>query len=376
MSNKKILISIHDDWELLGNGLGNVASHQYLPSLFLMKLADKYGFKPTFMVDTAQAIAYEKYAEKCQNIATQFSLWKKNIQLMKLNGHDVQLHIHPQWLYSDYNNNYFTVDNRYNIGLYSKDEQEYLISAGIKLLKDLLVDIDSKYKTIAFKAGGWGLQPSESLMKIFDKNGISIVLGPRKKLIRKSLNIDYSKLEEDTFPYYPNINNIVQIGPKSNTIILPLTYVKIDLYNQIRLIKDSLYSTYNQKYNDQYLNYSSPPKNISNKNHYSFISRFQEMKLYKNKYYSHLKIGGKSYKFMINCFEQAINRYIKQGLYNVPMIIESHTKNYFGRYNDLDMFFKFILDKYSHKIEFVYLSDIKNLIAENNILVKKNESID
>ena len=49
------------------------------------------------------------------------------------------------------------------------------------------------------------------------------------------------------------------------------------------------------------------------------------------------------------------------------------SKNYFGRYNDLDMFFKFITDKYHDKIEFVKkerLLDFKLLPADIPIAEK------
>ena len=44
---KKFFLIIEDDFELMGNGLGNVASHQYLPTLFLLKVANNLGLKLT-----------------------------------------------------------------------------------------------------------------------------------------------------------------------------------------------------------------------------------------------------------------------------------------------------------------------------------------
>ena len=42
---KRFNILIEDDWEVMGNGLGNVAQLQYLPSMFFMKLAKRLGIK-------------------------------------------------------------------------------------------------------------------------------------------------------------------------------------------------------------------------------------------------------------------------------------------------------------------------------------------
>ncbi len=53
----RIIVLIEDDWELFGNGLGNVADVQYLPLLFLLRLADQLGLKITFMAEVMQQLA-------------------------------------------------------------------------------------------------------------------------------------------------------------------------------------------------------------------------------------------------------------------------------------------------------------------------------
>ena len=85
----KIIVIIEDDWELRGNGLGNVAYLQYLPSLFLMNIAKKFGIKITFMVEVMQQLAFLKHVNKDRNIKIQARIWEENVLLMKESGFDV-----------------------------------------------------------------------------------------------------------------------------------------------------------------------------------------------------------------------------------------------------------------------------------------------
>ena len=61
MKEKKYLVMIEDDCEVMGNGRGNVLEHQFIPSLMLMNLAKKFDIKMTFMVDVAHQLTLKKY---------------------------------------------------------------------------------------------------------------------------------------------------------------------------------------------------------------------------------------------------------------------------------------------------------------------------
>ena len=47
-----IYIALVDDWEIRGNGTGDVKTLQYDPAISLMNLYDEYGIKNTFYVET------------------------------------------------------------------------------------------------------------------------------------------------------------------------------------------------------------------------------------------------------------------------------------------------------------------------------------
>jgi hypothetical protein len=71
----KIYIALVDDWELKGNGLGEVKDLQYIPALKLMDLYEKLGVKATFMVEAFQRIAFEKFKDNYKEIDLQCKYW-------------------------------------------------------------------------------------------------------------------------------------------------------------------------------------------------------------------------------------------------------------------------------------------------------------
>ena len=94
---RKLLVLFEDDWELRGNGLGNVADLQYLPARFLLDIGEEFGLRFNFMVEVLQQLAFRRHAAASRDLRLQADLWDHTVQWMKAQGHDVQLHLHPQW---------------------------------------------------------------------------------------------------------------------------------------------------------------------------------------------------------------------------------------------------------------------------------------
>ncbi len=212
----KFTILIEDDWEISGNGLGNVGDLQYLPAIQFMDIADSFGIKLTFMVEVAQQLSFSKYQQQDRNVKIQKELWDESVLLMVERGHDVQLHLHPQWINAEYRNGYFFINNQWNIGLYDFNAQEDLITSSCEYLNSLIKPIKPNYRICAFKGGSWGLQPSADLLKILSQNGIKIVMGVIKGVEIPDIGVDYTHLEEDSLPYNPSFDDITAVAKTKN----------------------------------------------------------------------------------------------------------------------------------------------------------------
>ena len=122
-------------------------------------------------------------------------------------GHDVQTHLHPHWLFaSPDGRGWKFADDKFRLGTLSADAAEceslatqYLAKAA-HYFETLLKPIDPGYRCLAYRAGGYGLQPNEQ--RIFSALSAanylidsSIVPG---KTYRTSLNsIDFSRVPRE-----------------------------------------------------------------------------------------------------------------------------------------------------------------------------------
>ena len=59
-----IYIALVDDWEIRGNGTGDVKTLQHDPAISLMNLYDEYGIKNTFYVETMQGLSFPENISK------------------------------------------------------------------------------------------------------------------------------------------------------------------------------------------------------------------------------------------------------------------------------------------------------------------------
>ena len=169
-------IAITFDYELFfGDHFVGADEMLFSPTEQLLKILNKYSISATFFVDVLSVYMHEKAGEisYCQKFIQQ-------IQKMLQAGHDVQLHIHSHWLTSGYENGKWIFDEtNYRIHSFGFDETKEMSVYGIikwgkDFLENNLKKIDENYACVAFRAGGFCVQPHEGLFQALNKNGIWI----------------------------------------------------------------------------------------------------------------------------------------------------------------------------------------------------------
>lgn len=146
------------------------------PTYRLMDLLEQYQIPLCLMTDVCSIHRY-----KALNIESNYvALMEEQLCNAIQRGHDVQLHLHPHWLNSDYENGSWQFDlDHYRLHDFGFDQtQEYcvqkIIKTGKNYLQTLLSPIDPHYNCIAFRAGGWCLQPEEELLTALRAENILI----------------------------------------------------------------------------------------------------------------------------------------------------------------------------------------------------------
>lgn len=208
---KKIWIAIVDDWELSGDGFGNVINMQHRTALKLMDLYKRLGVYATFNLEVMQQLAFEKYADKYKEIKVQRDYWIKTVEIIRREGFDVQLHIHPQWHNAVYDGKYWKLDERWNITNYSGKLIENFIKSSVEYLRSNFLSCSP----VSFRGCEWGICcPSYPLFEILESYGIKVDISIVNGLYfnNQHIKLDYTNLESPYLPYFPDYNDARKIS--------------------------------------------------------------------------------------------------------------------------------------------------------------------
>ncbi len=151
------------DYETFGDGSGCVEHCIVNPASRLLEIADYHGAPLTFFVEVLELQAMERVP------FFQVEVNKVKNQLKKAvsGGHDLQLHIHPQWENATWSGNegWELALNDWRIGDLSFDKCLRLLNKGKLWLEELVSEERTPYQCIAFRAGGWCIQPSKDVVR-------------------------------------------------------------------------------------------------------------------------------------------------------------------------------------------------------------------
>lgn len=165
-------ISITFDYELFfGENYGTYDEVLFKPTYALIDALEKKGVSATFFADVCSIPLTEKYHQDIY-----LEGFRRQIQYMKRHGQDVQLHLHPHWYHSSWNGEQWEFSNAgYRLHDFVADGTiNNIIADGIRFLKDNLLPIDEDYECIAYRAGGFSLQPHKAVVASLYDNGIRV----------------------------------------------------------------------------------------------------------------------------------------------------------------------------------------------------------
>jgi hypothetical protein len=174
----KFSLIITADYEVFGNGSGDVVTCMVNPTKNLLDICDAAKAKLTIFMDVCELWAFEE-VEKNGLWDLDYSPSEKiKSQLIEAvkNGHDVQLHFHPQWLDYKYlgKGNWSLNHDKWRLPSLDEEEIDSLFRRGKQTLEELLQPIRKDYVCNVFRAGGWCIQPEEIILNSMRKHGFKI----------------------------------------------------------------------------------------------------------------------------------------------------------------------------------------------------------
>ena len=161
------------DYETFGNGSGCLHNCVISPTDKLLSILNLHDVKATFYVDALEFLQMEVWAKKHDSkFLKTIGLIKEQLKVIYESGHDLQLHLHPQWLDSplkkghEWSINY----DKWRIGDCSRNEINQMIECCIDWIRNAISS--SSWSPSSFRAGGWCIQPSETIIDCLIAKGI------------------------------------------------------------------------------------------------------------------------------------------------------------------------------------------------------------
>jgi hypothetical protein len=227
MRRPLIHLVLTDDWELRGDGSGEMRRMQFSTIRELTSIYNEFGLKGTFMVETMQQLYHRRLGRQHPELAALAEEWDAIVRSVYLQGHDIQLHVHPQWQRATFRNGQWSLTSPWAVGDYSASELRAMLESAKACLEDLLRPLDPSYKCRAFRAGSWLAFPSDHLVPTMADLGLvadlSVVPGWNIDSVFRGQRLfaDYRQMEGTFLPYFPVPNDPLRKGLRGPVHCVP-----------------------------------------------------------------------------------------------------------------------------------------------------------
>lgn len=339
-------IALTLDYELfLNDNTGSVDNCLVRPMLRLLDVCRDRGVKLTVFVDASYLVRLKELSSIYPVLNGDLQKVTENIRLIKSQGHAIELHIHPQWFYSDFDGEKWIIDfEHYKLSDIPEEETFKRFSECKKMLESIIDD-----QVIGFRAGGYSLQSFKYLKELFTENNIgydSSVL--RGATINSALHyFDYKKAPQKC--YYNFDSDIIIENKDGDFIEFPIDTKSF--FMPYFIIKKRVamrkYGFKNSNYGDGGDNPISSPRRVIN----SLLKKLAFRRVMSG------NIDYQSFFFLNDIYRHKIK--VK---HNDLLVLIAHPKNFSNASID---YLKAFIDNNNKHISFLSLTDIYNKLKQN-----------
>jgi len=221
----QIHLALTDDWELRGNGSGDIEQIQFRAMRDLISVYESHGVKGTFNAEVMQQLTFRRLQDSHPQLKPLADAWDEHVRMAFTRGHDVQLHIHPQWSKVAFDNGRWILSGDWSLLNYEPEASFAMLSASKAYLEDLLRPLDPNYRCLSFRSGSSAIAPSPFVLGQLAELGLvfdmSIIQGMRVNT--RNLQLDYTNCEEGFLPFYPRMDDARKVSTKIEPIVcLPI----------------------------------------------------------------------------------------------------------------------------------------------------------
>ena len=216
-----IYLSLTDDWELRGNGAGSIEEIQFRPMRELVRIYNRHDVRSTFNAEVMQQLTFKSFGEDFPELRAMAERWEAHVLDAFRQGHDIQLHLHPQWTKANYINGRWELSGDWSILNYDEETAFELLRRGKEYLENLLRTVNPDYRCVSFRAGSSIIAPSPFILRVLARLDIKVDMSIVGGMYHDTRNvqIDYRETEEDFLPFYPQMTDARKVSASEEEIV-------------------------------------------------------------------------------------------------------------------------------------------------------------
>ncbi|MBI2069277.1 MAG: hypothetical protein HYT79_01635 [Elusimicrobia bacterium] len=224
----KLGLILSNDWEVFGDGSGDFFNIQYEPTEQLLDVCQNHDAKLTLMAEVGYYWAHERHQDAVPGAGEILAAWREQVRNAVARGHDAQLHLHPQWLAARYADGRWRLDfSRWSLSALPYEEQKTHLDRGRALLEGIGKPARASYRCLAYRAGGYAMEPPQDIVRALAASGILADSSVRKKDRMNAAHgsYDYRSAYSWAVPWYVDerdMNRPQQSGQKKLLLEIPI----------------------------------------------------------------------------------------------------------------------------------------------------------
>jgi hypothetical protein len=217
----RIHLVLADDWELRGDGSGNMRAIQFATMRRLREVYEQHGLRGSFNVEVMQQLTHLALGRKHDELHRLASEWEQIVRETYARGHDIQLHLHPQWSDAAYEDGHWHLAGPWSILDYHAGQIRAMVERAKAYLEGLLRPVNPDYRCVSFRSGSWCIAPSADVLTVLAELGIVFDMSIVDGLLydTQHVKLDYRHIDEPFLPYYPVMDDARRVAPTRQPIV-------------------------------------------------------------------------------------------------------------------------------------------------------------
>jgi len=330
------------DYEIFGNGRGDVREHIINPMENILKICNRHNVSITIFLEMMEYFAFEKYDKELRDELGYSPMKEIRDQINRAydDGHDVQLHIHPQFKNMRFDGDCFVLDQ--DLKPYRElksDEVKAILDLCKNKLESIINSEDYECNCLRLSNIGWTKVPKNTVKPMKE---LGFVVHSLSQNIPNN-DKGYWKMEEGIYE--------IPIHSKKAEFTELLSLKKLFIFTYMwahygdNLIDNVLFRPFTLLRSVANLKYQNDSDGRDNGNS-------------KPKW----DLSKSTYREIIQFLDIAKKRYDYQNK-EIPLVMIGHTKNFFVK-KDLDQFLNYVTTHRSDEIRFRSMNDYINIFFD------------